>query len=105
MVFMLKNYQVPDMPRQIGGTPWVDILRWMVCVMNPDDRSLHFIASVLSSAIKNEGKLSPKQAEVVEKIFKRVERDFDSEVLDCQLNDPDEDSEYDLAHLEAAGEA
>jgi hypothetical protein len=101
---MLEDYQVPLPPYGEDGTPWTDTLRWLVCVMNPDDRSLHFIASVLSSALKNGG-LTERQAAAAKKIEHRIMRDYDAGVLDCQINGESCDSGYDLANLEAKGEA
>jgi len=78
--FHLQSHQVPSPPT---STLWVDLLRWTVCVMDPKDTRLAFIASCLSYAIKNGG-LTDAQAEACENIHERVRDAFMDGTLVCQ---------------------
>lgn len=82
--FLLFEHQVPSKPT--ANTEWCGVLRWMICVMNHDDASMHFIASVLAHCLKN-GHLTDRQDKAATKILKRVCWVFDAGVLDCQLNE------------------
>ena len=82
--FTLYAHQVPCCP---DAPTWFDCLRWLVVVMNPDDRSLLFVASCLSHAIKNNG-LTEKQGDACAKVFERVCRDFNAGLLLCQNTGP-----------------
>lgn len=82
--FSLYAHQVPDRPDSLV---WVDVLRWMVCVMDVHDTRLAFIASCLSYAIKNEG-LTPAQARACNRIYERVQEAFFDRVLVCQNTVP-----------------
>lgn len=84
--FTLQSYQVPDFPE---STIWTDQLRWLIMVMDPDDKQLPFIASCLAYSFKNNG-LTEKQAVVCNKILQRVCARFESETLLCQNIDFDD---------------
>jgi len=60
-----------------------DVMKWMVSVMDRDDKSLHFVASVLSHFLKTGG-LSEKQAEALEKRYAIVLDQFEKGVLNIQ---------------------
>lgn len=98
--FMLLDYQVPECP---ASTLWSDQLRWLICVMNPDDGSLHYIASVLAYALKNDC-LTDRQSKAANKILRRVRLDFAAGVLDCQLNEDVTDNlDKSLADMDIKG--
>ena len=84
--FTLQSYQVPDPPE---SSLWTDLLRWIVMVVDPDDKQLPFIASCLAYSFKHNG-LTEKQALVCNKILQRVIASFDSETLFCQNIDFDD---------------
>lgn len=77
--FRLEDWQVPEIPK---SRLWSCHLRWMVCVMDADDRSLSFVCSCLSHAVK--GRLSDKQTAALEKCRKRVVEAYKAEILECQ---------------------
>lgn len=81
LTFSLHSGQAPDRPE---STLWIDQLRWLICVIDPDDTSLAFIASVFGQALKNAGNLSKRQSDACQKILNRVARAHDEGRLDCQ---------------------
>jgi hypothetical protein len=83
--FALLSYQVPSPPEK--SREWSDVLRWMICVMDPADTRLSFIAGCLSHALKNGG-LTKAQADACNKIYARVIGDFGRGILVCQNKDP-----------------
>lgn len=99
--FTLFSHQAPDPP---GSNLWTDWLRWLVCVMNHDDASLPFVASILSYALGNG--LTDRQARAAQKILQRVQGDFQAGVLDCQIfSSPPNSDTHDLANMNPRGEA
>ena len=75
-------------------------------MMNSDDTSLFFIASVYSHALKNDGFISDRQSKAAQKIRGRVEADYYAGVLDCQMNDGDVvTATSDLLNINVQGEA
>lgn len=84
--FSLTMTQVPAPPE---STAWIDILRWMICVMDRDDGRLSFVAGCLSHSLRYGG-LSDRQHNVCEPIFHRVVDDWRAGVLICQNVLPDE---------------
>lgn len=84
--FTLTDDQVPSPP---VSPLWVDILKWCVCVMDPADERLGFIASCLAYAIKNNG-LTERQAAACSAIKKRLIDDWAHGILLCQNTPPDE---------------
>lgn len=78
--FVLGVDQVPLPP--ISGRD-ADRLRWMICVMNPDDKDLSFTASLLSHVLKK-GCLSDKQQLYLERIWSRVHQEHAFNALRCQ---------------------
>ena len=64
-------------------TPWVEVLRWLICVMNDDDKSIGFVSGCLSQCVKNNG-LTPRQAAGCQKVWDRVLDDYHHLQLDCQ---------------------
>lgn len=77
--YRLEDWQVPPIPKSMR---WTCHLRWMVTVMDADDRSLHFVSSCLSHALK--GPLSDKQVNALIKCRNRVVLAFETEMLECQ---------------------
>lgn len=71
---------VPEPPEDMS---WTANLRWLVSVMNDDDRSLGFIAGCLSYCVVNDG-ITAKQERGCRKVLDRVLDDFENLQLDCQ---------------------
>lgn len=65
---------------------WVDMLRWLLSVMDEGDTSFSFIAGCLAYVTKpsGDGHLTQRQASGVQKIFERVRADYINGQLDCQ---------------------
>lgn len=61
----------------------LEVMKWMIAVMDIDDKSLMFTASVLAQAIKWNG-LTPKQAEGISRVYGRVMDQFDRGILAIQ---------------------
>lgn len=76
----LYDIETPQPPDSVR---WADVLRWLVCVMDPDDKSLSYVASCLSHALQFNG-LSDKQHIVCAKISDRVRASYDAGTLLCQ---------------------
>jgi hypothetical protein len=91
--FSLTMDQVPSLPTICT---WPDALRWMVCVMDPDDSRFAFIASCLSYSVKNDG-LTDKQSAACEKILQRVYAEYNEGILICQNTIPKGEGESDDA--------
>lgn len=85
--FTLFCDEVPEPPE--SGL-WVDLLRWMICVMDPADSRTAFVAGCLSYAAQNDG-LSAKQAEACQAILNAVCKAWADGVLVCQNTIPPED--------------
>ena len=79
--FQLFEHQVPDLPET---RKWTDLLRWMICVMDNDDRALPFIAGVYSYALNNDGKLTEKQSLVANRALGRIVNQWRADTLVCQ---------------------
>lgn len=58
-------------------------MKWMVAVMDDDDKSLHFVAGVLSNCCKYGG-VTERQAAAVEKTYDRILTAFHSGALAIQ---------------------
>lgn len=82
--FTLNAQQVPQPPE---SSFWVDVLRWMVCVMDPADPRLGFIAGCLSHALKA-GTLTDRQHEACDRIWAAVAADYQAGILVCQNTNP-----------------
>lgn len=82
-VFSLQAHQVPGPPS--GSESDVDWLRWLIAVMNPNDPSLAFVASLLSHAASR-GSLTDRQFSAVERILQRVHSAYVDGALYCQKN-------------------
>ncbi len=78
--FTLSRHQVPEPP--YGSKAWFDWLRWMVVVMNPDDPQFHFVASLLSSAVRY-GRLTEKQAAAGNRAIERITAAYEAGDLLC----------------------
>lgn len=85
--FALYRDEVPDPP---PSSLWVDLLRWMICVMDPDDRRLSFVAGCLSHAAQT-GILSEKQSNACQAILNTICRAWGEGTLVCQNNIPPDD--------------
>ena len=93
--FSLLAHQVPEYPENAG---WGDVLRWMICVMDPCDQRLAFIAGCLSHFLKFGG-LTLKQSKACRKILVRIAEDFNAGILVCQ-NSKATDFAPEIAHQE-----
>jgi hypothetical protein len=71
----------PELPP--GGSSWIECLRWLISVMNLDDRSLTF-AGCFRHALEHEGALSGKQHAACHKVFERIVDRWEQGTLDCQ---------------------
>src|SRR5690606_5481161 len=76
-------YHPPDPPPD--GCAWVDALRWLVAVMDGDDRSLLFVAGCLRYALEHNGCLTSKQADACNRILTRILDRWHEGTLACQL--------------------
>lgn len=83
--FTLTASHVPQEP---ASRQWSDLLRWLVCIMDPDDKRLSFVAGCLSHTLKFGG-LSDRQCAACEAILNSVKSDLSEGILLCQ-NIPDE---------------
>lgn len=84
--FTLSCEEVPDPP---ASSEWAAVLRWLICVMDPDDAGLPFIAACLSYAIPNDG-LTAAQASACQTILTRVLEAWGDDALVCQNTEPDD---------------
>lgn len=80
---MIKPIALFDLSPPSSDADAGDVMKWMVSVMDRDDKALHFVASVLSHFLKNGG-LSEKQAAALEKRYAIVLDQFDRGVLHIQ---------------------
>lgn len=85
--FTLFCDEVPNPPQ---SALWVDLLRWMICVMDPDDKRLAFVAGCLSHAMRAGG-LSEKQSAACQSILGAMCRDWADGILVCQNTAPPSD--------------
>lgn len=69
LAFALSPEQIPSPPRTESYADW---LRWAVCVMEPVNPSLPFIAGVFSHCLSKGGLTGP-QAKVASEIITRLE--------------------------------
>jgi hypothetical protein len=88
---------VPPPP---DNSRWIDLLKWIVTVMDADDPDLSFVASLLHHAIDRPG-LTDRQAKYAEKIRARIEGLYARGALGCQYAVPSAD----LANASMAGNA
>lgn len=88
ITFSLNRDQVPDPHKCIES--WADALRWLVVVMDYDDKRLPFVASCFKYCLDN-GALTAKQSTVCNTILREVISDYSAGVLYCQ----NIDAEYD----------
>lgn len=78
-----------------------DVMKWMISVMDRDDKALHFVASVLSHFLKNGG-LSERQADAVGKRYSIVLDQFERGVLHIQTGGaPVGDGPTNITHIGA----
>ena len=102
---LLFDFQVPDYP---DTKCWKTTLRWLLHVMDDDDNSLGFIASVYAHYL-NRGSLTPKQSKSANAVLNRVWREFDRGILACQARSSEDPAHFahytDLRHIEVEGEA
>ena len=80
-------FYLPHVPPPPEGEslPWIDVLRWMLCVMDDDDRAMAFVAGVLRYALEHEGSITAKQGEACNNIWARMHRLYHQGILDCQI--------------------
>lgn len=81
--FALDFYTVPEPP---CDRLYVDILRWLLMVMDCDDPYLSFVAGCFSHALKYNG-LTNEQAKAVDKVQRRVVAAYAKKALACQEGD------------------
>jgi hypothetical protein len=79
---MSWTYEPPAPP--VPGSPWVDVLRWLVIVMDCNGY-LAFVAGCLAYAIDHDGCLTEKQAAACHKILLRTLKAWGHGALACQL--------------------
>lgn len=84
--FTLTAEQVPY---PCASEQWVDILRWCICVMDPADTRIGFVAGCLSHAFKNGGHLTDRQFDACDAIVQSLVEDWAQGVLVCQNTPPD----------------
>lgn len=72
-----------DVTPPTDGDDPITVMKWLITVMNKNDKGLMFVASVLSHCIKYGG-LTERQAEGVEKIFVNRLDQFNRGVLEFQ---------------------
>lgn len=80
---MIKSPAHFDLSPPCSDADAGDVMKWMVSVMDRDDKSLHFVASVLSHFLKTGG-LSEKQAEALGKRYAIVLDQFENGSLNIQ---------------------
>lgn len=61
----------------------LDVLKWMISVMDREDRSLMFVASILASRVEWRG-LTEKQAASASRVYDRIRDLFDRGLLEIQ---------------------
>lgn len=81
---LLSRGQVPNPPAV--GSSWIDMLRWLIAVMDPGDRDLAMVASLLSSFLQNDG-LSSRQDSRARVIAGRIMGWWELRALQCQRDD------------------
>ena len=79
-------------PENPNVDEWIPQLRWLVSVMNDDDKSIAFIAGCLSQCIAKDG-LTDRQSAGCQKVFDRVLDAYSHLQLDCQQPDSEVESE------------
>lgn len=80
---MIKSLAHFDLSPPSSDADAGDVMKWMVSVMDRDDKALSFIASVLSNFLKFGG-LSEKQAAALEKRYAIVLDQFEKGSLNIQ---------------------
>lgn len=98
--YRLSPGSVPEAPQ---NDRWPDYLRWVIAVMDADDRDLGFMASLLSYCLDHQG-LTEKQAKYARRIFVRVHATWLADQLECQRR-PSAGLEHDLHAAAVAGNA
>lgn len=91
-----------DLSPPPAGTPAVEVMKWMISVMDANDTSLMFVASVLAQSIKWGGMTERQEAGIV-RIYERVLDAFDRGVLAIQGGGiaEDENAPHNVTHLTA----
>lgn len=84
--FTLTCDQVPGVTL---SDSWVDVLRWCICIMDPHDTRMAFVAGCLSRAAKGQN-LTDRQAEACNAILMSLMRDMAAGILVCQNTPPDD---------------
>ncbi len=79
----LQPFRLSDCPRPPTTRQWRDILRWLVAVMDDDDKALGFVASMLNHAIERDG-LTPKQVIHAERLWMAYEARYRLGELESQ---------------------
>ena len=83
---------LPPAPDDSAAGIILQMLRWLVFVMDPDDRGLVFVVGCLSWSLRHGGTLTPKQLAAIEDIYSRVVEQWDHGALACE-NHPLQDVE------------
>lgn len=98
---MIKSLALFDLSPPSSSADAGDVMKWMISVMDRDDKALHFVASVLSQFLKNGG-LSEKQAAAIEKRYAIVLEHFERGVLHIQTGGaPSGDGPTNITHISA----
>lgn len=80
---MIKPIALFDLSPPSADADAGNVMKWMISVMDRDDKALHFVASVLSQFLKNGG-LSEKQAAAIERRYALVLDHFERGILHIQ---------------------
>lgn len=77
----------------------IDTMKWLITVMDRNDKGLPFVASVFSYALKTGG-ISEKQVEALERIYVRIIERYELGTLAIQGGSTDEpESSASVTHL------
>lgn len=77
----------------------IDTMKWLITVMDRNDKGLPFVASVFSYALKTGG-ISEKQVEALERIYARIIERYELGTLAIQGGTTDEpESSASVTHL------
>lgn len=102
---MIRPLNTFDLSPPNGEADALDVLKWLVSVMDRDDKGLHFVASVLASAARYGG-ITEKQAIAVENAYDRVLKLFNNGALAIQGGRIDkDDGPSNVTHLRPRGAA
>lgn len=98
---MIKPIALFDLSPPPAGADAGEAMKWMISVMNRDDKALSFVASVLSQFLARGG-MTEKQAAAIEKRYDIVLDQFERGVLHIQTGGaPAGDGPSNITHIGA----